>query len=139
MNKLIGYCEIGPGKVPAKIGLYVLERFCKDFDVELTGIGSLFTVRKYKDAEGNEKEGSVPADLPAFLSTLMLHAVNYAGKLGGTRTYTLEEVYELIDEAGGLNGGGCSELIAQFMASIANGGTPVKPVAEEPKKKEADQ
>lgn len=138
MNKLIGYCEIGPAKVPAKIGLYVLERVCKDFGVELTGIGSLFSVQKYKTADGQELEASMPTDLPAFLSTLMLHAVNYAGKLGGTKTYTLEEVYELIDEAGGLNGDGCSELIAQFMASIANGGTPVKPAADD-KKKESDQ
>jgi hypothetical protein len=138
MNKLIGYCEIGPDKVPAKIGLYTLEHVCKDFEVELTQIGSLFEQRTYVNAEGVEKTGTVPKDIHRFLRVLMFHSIDYAAKLGGTQTYSMIQIYELIDEIGGVNGDGCNELIAQFMVSIYNGGTPVK-ATDEGKKKETVQ
>lgn len=141
MNKLIGYCEIGPDKVPAKIGLFVLEKVCKYFEVELDQIGELFEKKKYKDQEtGEDKEGYGPKDLPHFLAVLIFYSVNYAGKLGGTRILSsIEEAYEVIDDAGGINGDGCSELIAQFMASTANGGTPVKSFKKEDESKKKDE
>lgn len=139
MNKLLGYCEIGPDRIPAKIGLYTLEHVCKDFGVELTEIGSLFEEKTYINAEGAEAKGTVPKDIHRFLRVLMFHSIDYAAKLGGTQTYTEIEIYELIDEIGGVNGDGCNELIAQFMVSIYNGGTPVRTVPNETDKKKVSE
>jgi len=132
MNKLIGYTEIetSDGKLPLKIGSYTLEHVCDSYGIGLAEIGTLF-VTKEIDLNGQKVSYETPKDIIKFLSLVIHHGVNYVAGINGTTQYPLEKAYEWIDEIG-LSSQKSIDIIAAFMASIRNGGTPVK-IGTDPK------
>ncbi|MGA9651868.1 hypothetical protein [Pedobacter sp.] len=137
MNKLLGYIELelSTGVIPVKIGCYTLEKFCESYGIGLVDIGSVFEVKEYKDAEGNQKTSTIPKDPIKFLSLILFHGANYASKLTGGKEFIVENAYEWADEIG-LSSPISIKVMTAFIGSIMNGGSPVRTDEEPDKKKE---
>lgn len=137
MNKLIGYIELdlSTGVLPVKIGCYTLERFCESYGIGLADIGSVFEVKHFEDVDGNPKSSTIPKDPIKFLSLILFHGANYASKLTGGKEFIVENAYEWVDEIG-LSSPIAIKVMATFIESIMNGGSPAKTEEDPDKKKE---
>jgi len=134
INKLIGYTtiEVSDGKLGLKIGAYVLEAFCASCGLSLEEIGNVF-VTKEVEVNGELKSYVTPKDPIKFLALVLHHGVNYVSGMTDGKQYPLMQAYEWIDEIG-ISSPKAINIIAAFMTSIRNGGSPVE-IDSDPKRK----
>lgn len=143
MNKLLSYVvmdvpqDIGePIKVPVKIGAYVIEKVCEDFKKEFYEIGDLFETRERTDEDGNKRFIDIPKDPIRFYTSVMLHGANYAAGVEGRKLYNMWDAHQWFDQLG-FKSEQALDVLAAFLACIANGGTPVRPISEDDAQKKS--
>lgn len=141
MNKLLSYVvldlETDSGealKVPVKIGTYVLEKVAENFKLELYEFGALFQSIERKNENGETILIEVPRDPVRFYKSILLHGANYAALVEGRPAYQEKDAYQWLDQLG-FNSPQSISVLAAFVGSIRNGGTPIRMVDETDEKK----
>jgi len=132
MKKRIGYVELNINGeiIPVKFGIYALELFCKEYDVKIQDITSIF--------EATDK-GTLPKDIIKFLAIAIRSGANYGAEIAGKgeNYYSKFQVYEWLSEIG-LNSEESSRIIFAFIKAIMNGGTFIEKQEEESEEPEKE-
>ncbi len=137
MDKLFGYTEIKLSNVrlPIKIGTYALEELCKDFDIELYELPSLFTLKDVTQ-DGKTISVELPKEPTKFLRSILLHGANFVRLVNGEELFKPIDAYEWVSEMG-FNTKDAFTVIYLFMGAARTGKSVPSPVDEEPGEKKS--